>query len=438
MTSISAQHLRSSGVELQHSQPRRLKRGFGILPEDSDLPTSKRVYHRIAHWLDTLHSPTRAHSSDSYRRPAISSRTRSCSAPAMSSFIGTLHPAPSTSCSFLQPLQSDYDCQLCAEPTESSKTTTSGATKVGDAFYRDDNLRMNYVHLRTHDKALPPELHIIMNQIYAACTPPPPQLPGCDPALAQLEYGAGEVAVERYFNANVFPEIDGPSHRSDKCMMYKHAIPGNPETPLRLSQPVPDIVYGYRYDAFTEPQQMQLGGMGPEVKANSDNLYYPFLVIEMKADGPHEEEGGGGGLYVATNQCLGGSASCVKLAIDVYTHLRSCGDVKVHVHSNAAFSIAMNGTEARLFITWKDDGCHYYMQKINHYMLQRPEELWHFRQHVRNILDWGGNARLDGIRETLDTLLEERRIERSKYAKACAKPSVDERSLKKPRLDGKA
>ena len=44
--------------------------------------------------------------------------------------------------------------------------------------------------------------------------------------------------------------------------------------------------------------------------ANTQGLVYPFFVIEFKADGP----GGSGSMWVATNQCLGGSASCVKIA----------------------------------------------------------------------------------------------------------------------------
>lgn len=56
--------------------------------------------------------------------------------------------------------------------------------------------------------------------------------------------------------------------------------------------------------------------------ANSQNLIYPFFVIEYKGDGPS----GVGSLWVTTNQCLGGSASCVRLAERFNRQLGNCED----------------------------------------------------------------------------------------------------------------
>lgn len=80
---------------------------------------------------------------------------------------------------------------------------------------------------------------------------------------------------------------------------------------LKVSVPYPNMLYGYnRLEAFAQQQQTQLRFMGNEIIVNTQNLVYPFFVIEFKADGP----GGSGSLWVATNQCLGGSASCVNIA----------------------------------------------------------------------------------------------------------------------------
>jgi len=169
-------------------------------------------------------------------------------------------------------------------------------------------------------------------------------------------------------------------------MMSKHAVPRNPDSQYIISQPVPNVAYGYLLGAFDESRQIQLSNARTDAAANAEGLFYSFFVIEMRA---HSTHGGGGGIYLATNQCLGDSASCAKLADDLFVRLRSCQEPEVPLYNNAAFSIAMHGTETLLFISWKADDYKYYMQRTNNYLLQRPEELQQFLQHVLNILDWG-------------------------------------------------
>ncbi|KFZ08501.1 hypothetical protein V502_09315 [Pseudogymnoascus sp. VKM F-4520 (FW-2644)] len=95
------------------------------------------------------------------------------------------------------------------------------------------------------------------------------------------------------------------------------------ESELRVSIPVPDILYGYNLlGAFTSGERAQINSMESSVFGNNDDLLFPFLAIEQTGDGPVSR----GSLWVATNQCLGASAST-----------------------------AMNGSEARLYVTWKHD-----------------------------------------------------------------------------------
>lgn len=100
--------------------------------------------------------------------------------------------------------------------------------------------------------------------------------------------------------------------------MAKHTVPRT-GSKLKLSTPVPDMLYGYRDRTFT--QQSQLISMGTEPIANSAGLLYPFFVVEFKGDG--------GSMWVATNQCLGGSMSCVKMAEDLNRRLMQCKSNKV-------------------------------------------------------------------------------------------------------------
>ena len=63
----------------------------------------------------------------------------------------------------------------------------------------------------------------------------------------------------------------------------------------------------------------------------------------------------------------------------------------------------MNGTEARLYISWKQDE-RYYMQTVKSFLLQKPTVHLEFRKYVGNIFDWAENRRLNEIRTALDSL----------------------------------
>jgi hypothetical protein len=239
--------------------------------------------------------------------------------------------------------------------------------------------------------------------------------------------GTGESSVENYFKANIFPD-PAPSDnlkRIDKNPMVKHAVPDF-GTKLKVSNPVPDMLYGYnRLKAFTHGQRTHLNSMvGNKIIANTENLVLPFFVIEFKADGP----GGSGSMWGATNQCLGGSASCVNIAERLNCQLRKCKSDNVQPIDNTVFSIAMNGTEARLYVSWKHDELNYYMQKVDSFLLQDPEHHLKFRKYVWNIIDWGRDKRLKDIRDSLDNFLEEGRKRTSEVAKSRPSPLDDPRS----------
>ena len=168
------------------------------------------------------------------------------------------------------------------------------------------------------------------------------------------------------------------------------------------STPVPNLLYGYdRLNAFTAAQQTQLISIGTEMVASNDppGLLYPFLAVQFKGDDDK--------MWAATNQCLGGSVSSVKVAEHLNRELERCTSGDVRPVSSAAFSIAMNGSEARLYISWKHDELDYYMTYVRGFLLQDPEHFIEFRKHVRSIVDWGNGRRLKEIRDSLDSLLDE-------------------------------
>ncbi|KAI9793410.1 MAG: hypothetical protein M1816_000302 [Peltula sp. TS41687] len=101
--------------------------------------------------------------------------------------------------------------------------------------------------------------------------------------------------------------------------------------------------------------------------------------------------------------------SCVNIAERLKHQLRRCKSNKIQPTDSAAFSIAMSGTEARLYVSWKHDELNYYMQRIDGFLLYEPEHYLKFRKYVQNIIDWGKDKRLNEIRDSLDCLLEESR-----------------------------
>jgi hypothetical protein len=285
--------------------------------------------------------------------------------------------------------------------------------------------------VRSHREEFPEHISSLVNYVGRDRDSPGPSSDDVwqDEDLEALEMGAPEGDVQNYFQAEVFPRSAGALKRSDRLPMGRGVVPDSGSN-LKVSTPMPDILYGYnRTGAFTEVQQAQFNSMGNEMTANSQDLIYPFFVIEFKADG----SSGPGGLWVATNQCLGGSASCVNIAERLNCRLKQCKSEEVQPIDSAAFSIAMNGTEARLYISWKYNELKYYTHKIDSFLLQKSKDYVEFRKHVLNIIDWGKDKHLKDIRKSLNDLLEEGRRKTSKAAKSRQPPSDGSDSSRKRR-----
>lgn len=67
----------------------------------------------------------------------------------------------------------------------------------------------------------------------------------------------------------------------------------------------------------------------------------------------------------------------------------------------------MNGTEARLYVSWKEEQT-FNVQKIRSFALQEADQFLEFRKYVLSIIDWGRNKRLESIKSALDLLAEEK------------------------------
>ncbi|KAF4632617.1 hypothetical protein G7Y89_g5508 [Cudoniella acicularis] len=243
----------------------------------------------------------------------------------------------------MPPTPTSWYAPSVAASGNGSASTGSSRRKslVEDPSYRRTNLGENNIYMRPVYEEFPEDIAGLVDHM-----------------------GTGEPVVEEYFHAHVFPKpkLSDSLQRTNKNPIARHAVP-DVGSKLKVSTPVPDMLYGYNSIGAFPKQQAQPRSMGNEMVANSQDLIYPFFVVEFKADGP------------------GGSGSF----------------------------IAMSGTKARLYISWKHNELDYYMQKVRSFSLQEPEQYVEFRKHVRSIIDWGNDERLKEIRKSLDSLLEENR-----------------------------
>jgi hypothetical protein len=251
-----------------------------------------------------------------------------------------------------------------------------------------------------------------------------------DTDLELLTFDNGdELQVTKNFKSHIFEDpqkserLQGLGYTEQFYSIYREHVPDNPATALSVSQPRPDILYGYIWEAFTSIQQSQLTNMNnTEYTANSLELIYPFLVIELKGDGLGPTAGS---LWVATNQCLGGAAACVTMVVKLNQSIEGLSTVSPV--DTTVFSIAMNGTEVRLFASWKEPGG-FYTQQIGEFLVSRPQEFIQFRRFVRNILEWGKDHRRPQIAAALDALREESQRKKAAVDAADSQDTVLRRS----------
>ncbi|TGJ78378.1 hypothetical protein E0Z10_g10387 [Xylaria hypoxylon] len=420
----AAKRARLFETNLQQPAPKRPRASF---LEDHVGPTDT-----ISEWLESVGSDREKRCrSDSYLHassddPISRNLTRSASQMAYNRDADgyAVPPTPNSYAGSYAPSIAPSD-DTGATPGSSR----SSRALVEDPYYRDQNLAANHVHMRPRYEPFPEHIANVVDYARKKRDSPGPSPDDVyrDMALDALEMrGLDEPEVEDYFRDRVFPKPgeEDDLRRSDRQPMSRYPVP-NYGTKLKISNPIPDMLYGYsRHHAFPN-QQTQLISMGNEMNgtANSQSLMYPFFVIEFK--------GNSGDLWVATNQCLGASTSCVNIAERLNDQLRKCKSSKIKPVDSTAFSIAMNGTEARLYVSWKHSDLDYCMQKVKSFLLQDPEHYIKFRKHVKNIIDWGKDKRLKEIRESLDTLLEESRKRASEAAKSRPPPTKDSTSKSK-------
>ncbi|KAK0701178.1 hypothetical protein B0T21DRAFT_300687 [Apiosordaria backusii] len=242
-------------------------------------------------------------------------------------------------------------------------------------------------------------------------------------ALGRLQCYESQVA--NFFRKYVFLEGEDVGLKELFGMpMARHLLPCLPTARFPVSQPRPDLLYGYaRQPVFTSAQLLILKELHEQIPDYAEgylDLLFPFFSIELKA-----ASGTGGDLWTAANQCAGASAACVQAVDQLNTVLGEIG-YRGRV-LNLCYSLAMDNNLAQLYASWRDENDQtVYIQRVDSFLLSSPEHFTRFRQRVLAILAWGRGARLNDIRLALDLILETRQRAASELAKSRLAPEVED------------
>ncbi|KAK3323912.1 hypothetical protein B0T19DRAFT_216741 [Cercophora scortea] len=417
---------------LHQPQPKPFKRPYAAFLRDfvdpiHPGPGTTSVHTFVSEWLESVGSDREKHCrSDSHLHHSDDvpiSRQLTKSAPEMGytrdadGFVAPPTPASIVSRSY--------------RATEDSASSTAS---VRYPSYRQNNLNANNIDIRHANTQLPDYISSHVEGLRAERDSPSPsseQINGYLDRMEDLQRGCTEVDVEEFLTDTVFPKNSDQTYgrpagleSAKSSLMSSHLIPNNPESQFRVSRPKPYLLYGYsgalRDGAFTQPQFLAQEGLHPRnarfAEATTQGLRFPFFAIQFKAAG-----GARGDLWVATNQCAGASSACLSAVDQLNTSLPD--HQSVQCVDNLSYCIAVDNNTAQLYISWKEDGLNYYLQRVDAFLLSRPEDFKSFRKQVRNILDWGKDTRLTQIRVALDTILEENRKKAAEHAKSRQPPS---------------
>ncbi|PHH90658.1 hypothetical protein CDD83_3021 [Cordyceps sp. RAO-2017] len=426
---------------LQQPEPRRSKRSYASFLDDF---ADEALVHRrpellctfVSEWLESVESDREKHCrSDSHLHPSDEqpvARLRTRSAPVMvkARDIGGFTVPPTPSSTGPPSFRADLD-------DDRSRSSSSSTANVRNPRYRQNNLRFNCIHVRHATSPLPVTLSGHVDSLRAQRSSPGLSSDDLNQAMYRIDVlaeGCDEEQVVKLLDDTVFPDPEGDDTfgpatglmSNSSTLMAQHLVPADGASPYRVTQPKPDRLYGYSErtvgGAFTQSQllaQTMLHDRNPDyTTATSRGLRFPFLAIQFKAVG-----GTRGDLWVAANQCAAASSACLNAVHQLNISLQACQSTRRV--DNLSYCIAVDNKLAELYISWREDSSNYYLQQVDTFVLSRPVEFQSFRTQVRNILDWGKDARLTQIGDALDVILEENRKNAAQAAKSRTSPPDD-------------
>ncbi|KAI1776319.1 hypothetical protein F4818DRAFT_376962 [Hypoxylon cercidicola] len=184
-------------------------------------------------------------------------------------------------------------------------------------------------------------------------------------------------------------EMVKPSAMPGWKKKVKNRERGQDENVLQMFTPSPDLLIAFPKDFFNgevfEEDEMARGA------CQDEKTYYARYVSEYKSAGV----GSPTSLWVSDNQCIAALFMCSHLAgglEDRVGQYFKLDDLKDPINS-VAFGLSTNGSEARLWVSWRVAGVDggeaaFYAYLFRTFLIQRREEYTKLRRFLLNIVDW--------------------------------------------------
>ncbi|CAG9943099.1 unnamed protein product [Clonostachys rosea f. rosea IK726] len=219
---------------------------------------------------------------------------------------------------------------------------------VLDRGYRD-TLRASEVILLEAEETVATDIQLVINTIGSECgkSPNPEEELGSqslsDECVNMAINGANEQEVTRFFDCYFFSKKLLPKNiRRNDGPMRKADVPKSSSIVGNISTPHPDLLLGYQGKSFPNGQLGQLDAW------DTNSARFAFLSVDYKGDSAST-----GSLWVATNQCLVATATCVRTIVKLRDAVKTQGAVEVADKLDGhVFGLVTSGTEARLFVTF--------------------------------------------------------------------------------------
>jgi hypothetical protein len=183
--------------------------------------------------------------------------------------------------------------------------------------------------------------------------------------------------------------------------------------PLPLPKPKPDLVFGYSEAAFTRNQlgtiDLLIDKSGQSYAVPDKELRFPFLDVDFKSQAKN------GTHYIATNQAAGAGAAALNGNLELTR--RSFGVEKLDFNEPQFFSLTMDHAYAQINVHWLSRGVQdgpfsFHVEGLSRHFLDDPIGIRAVTRAIKNILDYGADARLRKLCEALDAYREKIILER--------------------------
>ncbi|CAH0000003.1 unnamed protein product [Clonostachys byssicola] len=218
--------------------------------------------------------------------------------------------------------------------------------------------------------------------------------------------GACETEVTRFFDGHIFPDLELPKNvRRNEGQMKRTGAHKTPSMVASISTPNPDLLLGYKEESFPAEQDGRLYNW------DENSAKFAFLSVDYKGDSAST-----GSLWVATNQCLVATATCVHIIMGLRDEvIRLGGDLEVaNGLDNHVFGFAASGTEVRLFVTYAVLEEEKYkktcMKFVRGFLLYDPEQREGLKTCIKKIYNWA-EERQGRIEAAIDVILKRRLTE---------------------------